>query len=102
MPHADQIANIARRHDGVMPATWFTGDTDYQKATVLATVAWHDIKAADDPELTDCDLTHRENCIGIAESIMRGNQPDDLPFSQAVARRWAEVNQPPTKEMTAP
>lgn len=97
--HADQIINVARRHDGVVPATWLTGDTDYQKATVIAAVAWHEVKAQEDPELVNADLTFRENCIGIVESIMRGNTPDDTPFAQAAARRWAEVNQPNTKEI---
>lgn len=99
MPHADQIASLARHHDGVVPPTWLTGDTDYQKAAVIAAVAHHDIKDASDPELPNCDLSYREHCIGIVESLMRGNMPDDTNFAQAAARRWAEVNQQPTKEL---
>lgn len=98
--HTDQLVNMTQRHDGVVPSTWLTGDTDYQKAAVIAAVAWHDIKDPADPELTAADLTFRENCIGVVESLMRDNEPDDSPFAQAAARRWAEVkDQPPTKEI---
>ena len=100
--HIDQQLNLQHRHDGALPATWLTGDTDYQKATVIAAVAWHDVKGGTDPELTACDLTHRENCIGVVESLMRGNEPDSTPFAQAAARRWAEVNTQPTKEIATP
>ena len=91
MPHADQVQAVAHRFDGQLPPQWLTGGTEYQKATVIAAVAWHDVKAADDPELPACDLSFREECIGIVESLMRGNEPDDRPFSLAAARRWAEV-----------
>lgn len=102
MPHIDQTLNVAQRHDGVVPPTWLTGDTEYQKATVIAAVAWHTIKDPSDPELTNCDLTHRENCIGVVESIMRGNEPDHTPFAQAAARLWKEAtSQPPTTEEIA-
>lgn len=101
--HADQIANATHRHDGQLPPTWLTGDTDYQKAAVIAAVSWHDIKDPSDPELTACDLTFRENCIGVVESIMRGNEPDQLPFAQAAFRRWKEATgQLPTTEEIAP
>lgn len=95
MPHADQTANIAKLHDGVVPASWLTGDTDYQKAAVIAALAWHTVKEPSDPELPACDLTHRESCIGIAESLMRGNEPDHTPFAQAAFRIWKEVTDPP-------
>lgn len=98
--HADQLANLARRHDGVIPPSWLSGDTHYQKAAVIAAVAWHDIKSPSDPELPACDLTHRENCIGVVESLLRGSLPDDSPFARAAARRLAELNQPPTEELT--
>ena len=97
--HADQIANLARRHDNVVPASWLTGDTAYQQAAVIAAVAFHDIKDAADPELPACDLAFREECIGIVESIMAGNEPDSRPFSQAAARRHAEVTTKPSKEL---
>lgn len=103
MPHVDLLQNIQKRHDGTMPATWLSGDTDYQKAAVIAAIAWHDIKDEADPELVACDLAHRENCIGVVESLIRGNSPDDTPFAQAAARRWKEVSaEPPTtdKEIT--
>lgn len=102
MPHIDQILNAQQRHDGVLPASWLTGDTEYQKAAVIAAVAWNDIKAPTDPDLVHADLTFRENCIGVVESIMRGNEPDSTPFAQAAARRWSEINQPPTKEIATP
>ena len=102
MPHIDQLLNIAKRHDGEMPASWLTGDTEYQKAAVIAAVAWHDIKDPSDPELPYCDLTHRENCIAVVESIMRGNEPDKLPFAQAAFRLWKEAtSQSPTTEEIA-
>ena len=103
MPHIDQILNTQQRHDGQLPPTWLTGDTDYQKAAVIAAIAWHDIKAPEDPDLPACDLTFRENCIGIVESLMRGNEPDDLPFAQAAYRRYREaMGQPSTTEELAP
>jgi hypothetical protein len=98
--HTDQVANITRHHDGQVPPTWLTGDTDYQKAAVIAAVAWRDIRAPEDPDLPRCDLSFREECIGIVESLMRGNEPDARAFSQAAARRWAEVSTAPTKELT--
>jgi|SRR5687768_18428534 len=97
--HADQLNHLARRHDGLIPPSWLTGDTEYQKAKVIAAVAWHDCKDAADPEFLSCDLSHQERCIGIVESLMRDNMPDDTPFAQAAARRWAEVNQPSTEEL---
>lgn len=99
MPHADQIIAVTQRFDGHIPPQWLTGGTDYQKAAVIAAVAHHDTKAPDDPELPHCDLSYREECIGIVESLMRGNMPDDRPFSQAAARRWREVSTQPTKEI---
>jgi hypothetical protein len=99
MPHADQLSHLAKRHDGVIPPSWLTGDTEYQKAKVIAAVAYHDMKDPADPPFLQCDLTFQENCIGIVESLMRGNMPDDSPFAQAAARRWAEVNQPSTEEL---
>lgn len=95
MPHADQLTDLALRRDGVTPPSWLTGDTEYQKAAVIAAMAWHSIKPAEDPELTAADLAFREECIGIVESLMRGNEPDDRPFSQAAFRVWKEVSGPP-------
>lgn len=93
--HTDHLEHIKRRHDGVLPKTWLTGDTAYQKAAVLAAVAWHEVKAPEDPELTACDLSHRENLIGICESIMRGNEPDSTPFAIKAAELWKTI---PTEE----
>jgi hypothetical protein len=94
MPHTDQQLDIKNRRDGLTPPSWLTGDTDYQKAAVIAAMAWHEIKAADDPELTAADLTFRENCIGVVESLIRGNEPDSTPFAQVAERIWKEVNGP--------
>jgi hypothetical protein len=99
MAHIDQLQNIAKRHDNVVPASWLSGDTNYQKAKVIAAVAWHDIKDPADPPFLSCDLTFQENCIGIVESLMRGNMPDDSPFAQQAERRWKEVNTPNTEEI---
>lgn len=96
MPHTDQLTDIKTRRDGQLPPSWLTGDTDYQKATVIAAMAWHSIKAPEDPELTNADLSFREECIGIVESIMRGNEPDGRPFSQAAFQVWKEVSGPPS------
>lgn len=91
MPHADITAHVKRRHDGIIPDTWLGGPPEFQKAKVIAAVAWHDIKDAADPELVACDLTHQQNCIGVVESIMRGNQPDQTEFAQRAYQRWLEV-----------
>ncbi len=96
--HGTQLLNIALRHDGEVPKGWLTGDTAYQKAAVLAAVAWHEVKDPTDPELVDCDLTHRENLIGIAESIIRGNMPDESPFAQRAAALWKTLT-PSTEEI---
>lgn len=101
--HIDQLLNLRERHDGQLPPTWLTGDTDYQKAAVIAAVAWHAVKPAEDPELTAADLTFRENCIGVVESLMHGNEPDETPFAQAAYRLWKEaMGQPSTKEELVP
>jgi hypothetical protein len=89
--HADEAKNIAARHDGVMPASWLTGPPDYQKAAVIAAWAWMQVKGADDPQLPKCDITHRTNCIGVVEGIMRGSEPDETPFAQAAYKIWLEV-----------
>lgn len=99
MPHGDTLLNLVRRHDGAVPASWLSGDTNYQKAKVIAAVSWHDIKPAEDPEFLQCDLTFQENCIGVVESLMRGNEPDETPFAQAAYKRWLEVSQPSTTEI---
>lgn len=102
MPHTDQLTDIRTRRDGLTPPSWLTGDTDYQKAAVIAAMAWHEIKPAEDPELPQCDITFRENCIGVVESIMRGNEPDASPFAQMAARVWKEVSGPsPTNQEIA-
>lgn len=102
MPHADQLNAMARRYDGLIPPTWLKGDTEYQHAAVIAAMAWHTIKPLEDPELPQCDLTFRETCIGVVESLMRGNEPDATPFAQTAARVWKEVSGPPptNQEMT--
>jgi hypothetical protein len=97
--HTDHMLNVTRRHDGEVPRSWKAGDTNYQKAKVIAAVAWHDCKDASDPEFLATDLTFQENCIGVVESLMRGNMADDSKFAQAAARRWAEVNQPSSQEI---
>lgn len=91
--HTDHVQNVAKRHDGQLPASWLTGGTDYQKATVIAAVAHHDIKDPSDPDFMHADLTYRENCVGIVESLMRGNMPDSGKFSQAAYKRWLEVSE---------
>lgn len=100
--HADEAKYVAVRQDGVMPASWVTGPPDYQKAAVIAAVAWHDIKELSDPELPKCDLTFRTNCIGIVESLMRGNDPDYTSFAQAAYKRWLEVRdtEPPKEALS--
>lgn len=90
--HADQQRDVQLRHDGVVPPTWLKGDTDYQKAAVLAAMAWHQIKPAEDPELVNADLTFREKCIGVAESIIRGNEPDSTPFAQYAFYIWQQTD----------
>jgi hypothetical protein len=100
--HADELKHIAARHYGDGPSSWYTGPDDYKKAAVIAAVAWSDIKDPADPELPKCDLTHRTNCIGIVESLMRGNDPDSTPFAQAAYKRWLEVRDTtPPKEAIA-
>lgn len=94
MPHTDQLTAMAKRFDGLIPPSWLTGDEAYQQAAVIAAMAWHTIKDPTDPELTAADLTFRENCIGVVESLMRGNDPDDTPFSQTAFRIWKEVTGP--------
>lgn len=91
--HADQLANVRRNYDGIVPPTWLAGDTPYQKAAVIAAVAHHETKAPDDPELVACDLTFREQCIGIVESIMRGNEPDDREFSRHAFALWQQTDE---------
>lgn len=90
--HGDQLQYVQQRHDGIIPASWGTGNPEFRKAKVLAAVAWHYTKDPTDPELADCQLAHQENCIAIAESIIGGNDPDSTPFAHEVARLWAEVN----------
>lgn len=89
--HADSLAKVKKQHDGEIPKSWLTGDTAYQKAAVLAAVAWHEVKDTDLPELTDADITFREQCIGIAESIMRDNLPDSTPFATRVLALWKQT-----------
>lgn len=99
MPHSDQLIYLTKVHEGIIPQSWLSGDTEYQKAKVIAAVSWHDMKDPSDPPFLACDLSHQEKCIGIVESLMRGNMADSSPFAQAAARRWAEVNQPSTEEL---
>lgn len=101
--HADLNALVKRRHDGELPASWLGGPPNFHKAKVIAAVAWRMVKDPSDPDLPTCDLTFQESCIGIAESIMRGNIPDETPFAQKAAELWAEVKDldlEKTKEIT--
>lgn len=91
MPHVDALLHIKIRHDGEFPASWLTGDLDFQKAKVIAAVAWQQVKDEADPDLLHSDLAHQERCIGVVESLMRGNDPDPTPFAQAAFRLWKEV-----------
>lgn len=98
MPHGDQLQLLKQRHDGEQPPSWFTGDIDFRKASVLAAVAWHNIKDDADPDLRRCDRSHVETCIAVTESIIAGNAPDNTPFANEVARLWAEVTTSPKGE----
>lgn len=94
--HAEAAQITRKLHDGETPASWLRGDTPYQKAAVIAAMAHHVIKHPDDPEFVRCDLTYRENCIAVVESIMAGNDPDPLPFATQVAVIWKDItSQPP-------
>jgi hypothetical protein len=90
--HADTQLHARQRHDGEIPASWLKGDTPFQKAAVLAAVAWAEVKPPEDPQFIHTDLTFREQCIGIAESIMRGNDPDDTPFARKVLELWKQTD----------
>lgn len=98
--HADQILYLKRHHDGQIPNSWLTGDTDYRKAAVLAAVAWFEVKSSDEPQLKDCDISFREQCIGIAESIIQGSKPDDTLFAQHAAALWATTLIPTEEALT--
>lgn len=90
--HADQATHVKRRNDGEVPKSWLTGDTPYQKAAVIAAVAWSAVKPPEDPELIACDLSFRENCIGIVEGIMRDGAPDaNNPFALKAAELWKQT-----------
>lgn len=73
--HTDNKLFLTVKHDGTAPASWAAGDTHFQKAKFIATVAWSLIKAPTDPELPLCDLSHQERLIGEVESLMAGNKP---------------------------
>lgn len=90
--HTDQLLITNRLHGGEIPRSWSTGDTPFQKAAVIAAVAWHDIKDPELPELTSCDPTFRQQCIGIVESLMRGNAPDDSLFAIHADELWKQTN----------
>jgi hypothetical protein len=81
--HTTSKMYLERLHEGTAPPSWGTGDTFFQKAKFIAATAWESIRGTD-PPLADCDLSHQETCIGIAESIMSGNKPDSTPYAQAV------------------
>lgn len=86
--NTDQILLTKMRHDGEMPASWAKGDENFQRAKVIAAIAWAEVKEDADPLLQHCDLTHQENCTAIAESIIAGNMPDDTAFAHKVAEIW--------------
>lgn len=89
--HAEQTQTVKRLHEGEVPRSWFVGDTLYQKAAVLAAVAWSAIKDPADPELVNADFSFREQCIGVAESILNGAPPDDAPFANKVLEFWKQT-----------
>lgn len=90
--HADQQIHVKQRNDGEVPRSWLTGDTPYQKAAVIAAVAWSSVKPTEDPEFVQADLTFRENCIAIVESIMRDSEPDaNNPFALKAAELWRQT-----------
>lgn len=74
--HGDSLQQVARVHGGVQPPAWNTGTENFQKAKVLAAIAWSMIKPPDDPQLQNCDITFQESCVARAESILAGNKPD--------------------------
>lgn len=98
--HSDQLQHVKKRHDGILPSSWTSSpNVNYQKAKVIAAVAWHEVKDALDPELVNADLTFQENCIGIVESIMAGNEPDNTPFALKARALWQEATTQPTEEI---
>lgn len=89
--HSTSTQTVRRLHDGETPKSWLTGDTQYQKAAVLAAVAWAAVKDADLPDFIHCDQTFRETCIAVCESIMHDNEPDLSPFALKVAELWKQT-----------
>lgn len=91
--HADQRLLVKKKFEGETPRSWFVGDTLYQKAAVLAAVAWSAIKDPADPELVNADFSFREQCIGVAESIINGAPPDSTPFANKVLEFWKQTDE---------
>jgi hypothetical protein len=89
--HTDSLSIAKRMHAGEVPRSWLTGDTHYQKAAVIAAVAWSEVKPADDPQFVDADQTFRENCIAVVETVMRGGEPDNTPFAHKAAELWKQT-----------
>lgn len=89
--NTDQLLLVRARHDGEMPASWAGGDENFQRAKVLAAIAWANTKPELDPLLQHCDLTHQETCTAIAQSIIAGNKPDNTPFALKVAEIWNTI-----------
>lgn len=92
MPHAEQQHILKHTYENEVPKSWVSGGTDYQKASVLAAVSWHDVKPQEDPELKDCDLAFRQQCVGIAESIIKGNTPDNTLFALRAEELWKQTD----------
>lgn len=98
--HADQLQHIRVRHDGEMPKSWAGGPADFQKAKVIAALAWHLTKSPDDPELPSCDLAHQEKLTATVEDIIKGSEPDNTPFAKTAHRLFLETLKPPKEAIT--
>lgn len=98
--HATEIQQVARIHSGVIPPSWISGTENFQKAKVLAAIAWSMIKPAEDPELPACDITFQESCVARAESVLAGNTPDGK-LGETIQQLLREI-EARAKETTTP
>lgn len=81
--HSTSKFYIDQVTQGTAPASWGQGDEFFKKAKFIAATAWDAVRG-DDPPLAECDLSFQETCIGITESIMSGNEPDNTVFAHKV------------------